>query len=63
MPIQQQQEWNFTIYQLKMPKNEKKTKSIKDEALQQALEKDERFSGIMKDPVGFHWFECDIIEI
>ena len=37
-----------------MPKNEKKTKSIKDEALQQALEKDERFSGIMKDPVVFH---------
>ena len=39
------------ILPVQMAKNNKKSKSPKDQAVDQAIEKDERFSGIMRDPV------------
>ena len=39
------------ILPVQRAKNNKKNKSTKEQAIDQAIEKDERFSGIMRDPV------------
>lgn len=46
-----------------MAKKGKKGKSSNEEAIDKAIEKDERFAGIMKDPVEFNFERNDNIEI
>lgn len=46
-----------------MAKKGKKGKSSNEETIDNAIEKDERFAGIMKDPVEFDFERNDNIEI
>lgn len=55
--------WKYSFFQLIMVKNSNKNKASKNQNIDQAIENDERFAGIMKDPVRSYFSFADFVEI